>query len=849
MADFWPPFVKTVGHLYEPPAEEPKIAAPGHYRWRGLWHPGLALEYKNSFYPIKKHGLAWITPDKTGGWLGDHAPPQTLVRTDDTMWVGTFCESGNSILEADLDMKKLWGEGRLHLACPKVLAAAGNAVYFIEQGGWLGFAGQQMVMIRVDRKTREAKRILSIAKDDNSAGFQNVQGLVVLGNTAYVADRDANAVVVLDLTANLAGKSEAAVIVRRIPLTQPGRLRIYDNKRLASVSSTSVVWIDLQSDAITPAVTGLQAPMGLAVDTAGNFYVGEMAPVHQVKVFSKDGNPLRTIGKPGEHAIGPFDMQNLESPVGVEVDAQGNVWVVEFNNELKRTSVWDKAGRCINQVLGPTVYGGGGDIDPLDENRFFYNGKEFRRDPATGETRLVNIIWRNDDKSIDRFVPDSTPHNFGGPSPSYPFHRGGKMFFRMWGGFGLGTVTTLFVYDKDRVRPVAAVGKAPKWLSQRCNAAEDASFAWTDRNDDGKVQENEVQFGTVSGGAVWGVRMNENFDVSFSTVAGPFGVSFFRPESFTPQGYPIYRLPTEFKMVPNFKTKDPSTVQAVFNDAHGNAISIAPYLISVSPEGKVNWRYKCRWPGLHAGLSSTSTGTERGVLVSPIRFYGSVQVSDSLGEVICIGSNYGATDLFTADGLYVGRAFLDSRRGEAWSYNQPPTLQEMSHVSLGQEHFGGTFQRVRAADGTAHFRYVISGGGPSATVVEINGLNKVWRFPETPFEVTQTQWAQAGTIRQQRAVEAKEEKRLTVTRTKGLTIDGKAEDWPQNAPTDSPWPTTTRRSTSSTKDVTIAPSSRTPPPAATTSRPSFMATLSMSCCRPIPSSRPIAATPAPATSA
>lgn len=779
LADYWPPFASTAWHLYKPPAEEPRVATPGTYRWRGLWHPGLSLEYKHSFYPIKKHGMAWITPDKTGGWLGDHAPPQTLVRTGDTMWVGTFCEGGNAILEADLDMRKLWGEARLHLACPKVLAADGDAVYFIEQGGWLGFGGQQMAMIRVDRKTREAKRILSIAKDDNSAGFKNVRGFVVRGTTAYIADRDANQLVVVDLAANLAGKGEAVSITKRIPLPQPGRLRVYDANRLACVSANQVVWIDLQGDAITPAVTGLESPMGLAVDTAGNFYVGEEAPLHQVKVFSPEGKLLRTIGKPGPHVIGAFDMDNLESPVGVEVDANGNVWVAECNDELKRTSVWGRDGHCINQVLGPTVYGGGGDVDPLDENRFFYNGKELRRDPATGEIRLVNIIWRNDDRRFDRFVPKSTPHNFGGPSPAYPFHRNGKLFFRMWGGWGLGSVTTLFVYDRDQVRPVAAAGKAPGWLAERFKKEKDSSFAWTDRNDDGEVQDDEVEFGKIAGGAVWGVRMNENFDLSFSTVQGPFGVSFFHPESSTPRGYPVYRLPTEFKMVPNFTTRDPSTVQAVFNDARGNAIAIAPWLISVSPEGKVNWRYKCRWPGLHAGLSSSSTGAEPGVLVAPIRFYGSAQVSDALGEVFCIGSNYGATDLFTTDGLYVGRAFLDSRRGDAWSFNRPPTPEQIKNVSLSQEHFGGTFQRVRAADGTMHDRYVVGANSPAATVVELHGLDRVLRFPETRFTVTEKQWSQAEEIRQRRAVEAKEEKRLTVRKLADITIDGKASDWPE----------------------------------------------------------------------
>lgn len=169
------------------------------------------------------------------------------------------------------------------------------------------------------------------------------------------------------------------------------------------MADRQVVLIDRETYQVTPVVTGLVDPLGLAVDGEGNFYVGEMDPVHQVKVFSRDGKPVRTIGKPGKHAVGTFDPDNLENPSGIDVDAQGNVWVCEFNGNLKRTSVWDAKGRCVNQVLGPTEYGGGGDIDPADGNHFFYRGLEFRRDAKTGEIRLTHITWRDDDERYDRF--------------------------------------------------------------------------------------------------------------------------------------------------------------------------------------------------------------------------------------------------------------------------------------------------------------------------------------------------------------------------------------------------------------------------------------------------------------
>ena len=777
--DFWPPFTRSRPWLYAPPADARTVAEPGHYHWRGLWHTGLPLTYRFSYYPLKQHGLAWITPDKTGGWLGDHAPPQDVIRTGDTMWVGTFCESGDALLEADLDMRKLWGSNRIELACPRVLATAGDFVYYVDQGGWLGSAGQRITMIQVNAKTKAARRFMTVQQGQQEDALKSVEGLAVIGSRAYLADREQNAVVVCNIADNLAGKSEAMQVVQRIPLARPGRLRPYDDQRLAAVCRDGVALLSLDTGAVTPVVTGLTNPLGLAVDGQGRFYVGEMDPVHQVKVFSSAGKLVRTIGKPGKHQVGPFDADNLESPAGLEVDARGNVWVCEFSEEMKRTSVWSPSGHCLNQVIGPTIYGGAGDIDPEDENHLFYRGQEFHRDPQTGAVRLTNLMWRQDDTRYDHFV-ESRPQNFGGPAPAYPFWHGGKLFFRMWGGWGMGEVTTLFVYDQDHVRPVAAVGTIPGWLRERLGpkAVGKQSFAWTDLHGEGKVRSEEVQVGNVTGSAIWGVRMNEDFSVAFSTVVGDVGLCFFRPARLTAQGYPVYALPTEMKMVPNLRVADPSQVQAVMCDQQGNGIALSPYLFSMTPDGVVNWRYKCRWPGLHAGLSATATGTEPGVLVAPLRFYGSGLVNPEVGEVVCVGGNYGTTDLFTADGLYIGRAFGDSRRSDAWAFDSPPTPAQLAKVSLGQEHFGGTFQRVKGADGRYHFLYVVAGGGPSCSVVEQGGLESIHRLAGGQLEVTAEHWAQAERLRQQRAAEVMEPATYTIRRMAPFTVDGKADKWP-----------------------------------------------------------------------
>lgn len=782
--DFWPPFRKTDPFQYQPPADAVPVAPPGNYSWRALAVPELKLEYRGSFYPVKKHGLPWVTADRTGGWLGDHSAPKDAVATGDTVWAGTFCEGGDALLEADRDMKKLWGSNRIQLACVSVLAvddSDGPALYFLDQGGWLSFGGQAMSMIRLDRRTKAARRILTLPTGDpRAAELGEISGLAVTGKRACLALRDRNKILILDLSANLAGKSEDMTVIGEIAYPAPGRIRPYGKNKIAIAGRSQLGVADLASRRVKTIVPDLVNGYGLDVDRAGNFYVGELDPVHQVKVFSPSGQLLRTIGKGGRHQLGVFDPDVLEQPRGIAVDSSGQVWVCEYNSNLKRTSVWDSRGRCVNSVIGPTEYGGSGAVDPRNPGRFFYRGEEIVREPDGGY-RLAGVVWRLDSLLYDAVEPEVRGHNFHGQSPSYPFYRDGRLFFRMWGGFGMGDFSTLFVYDEERrlVRPVAAAGVVQPWMRKKFNLPDsERCFAWTDLNDDGRLHADELATGKLDGlGAVWGVQMNRDFELAFSNVHGDIGIAFFHVDHLTEQGYPVWRIPEAYVPVPRLTAHDPNQVQAVAVDASGNAIGVAPYLFSLSPEGKLNWRYKVRWPGLHSGLSSSAFSTEPGVMIAPLRIWGIVPVNEKVGEVIAIGSNYGVADLFTADGMYIGRSFRDSRSGLAWRFNSEPTSAQLADTSLGQEHFGGTFQRVEDAAGNVHFQYVVGAGGNAASVVELSGLERAERIAGNVFTVTAAMAARSDLLRQKLAAEEFEPKSYTVRRLAGISPDGNLAEW------------------------------------------------------------------------
>lgn len=791
------------------------VLKPGTYTWRGLYVPGLTVTYKHTYFPYPLAHVAWQTPDRTGGWLADHEPPRTLCRAGDHMWLGASAEAGDSIVETDGDANKLWGIDRIWVAIPQEICSDAGYYYGFCEGGWIG---DNQAIIQIDTQTKASRKIFQ-RELPKTTGVQaaGVTGFQVVGTRAFVSVAAANTVQVYDISRGLAGPwrgfgwnvaykqfdDQKPVLLAEIALPSPGRLRKYGSAALVTTSGRDIVTIDLATCAVRKLVAGqLNHPLGLGVDAHGNLYVGEGEPLHQVFGFAPDGRKIATLGKPGRRAIGPFDNDDLEEPYGVEVGPDGRVWVMEHTDFVKRVSLWDPVtGHCVKAVYGPTQYGGGGCIDPADENRLFYKGLEFRRDPKTGTVTLVNMTYRPDSPRYARFSDADYP--------CYAFRTGGRF------GLGKGALwftssmaphghpaLVLWQYKEDHVMPVAAMGSAlalrqafggpvpprsddkawqdPAFLTNEVAGylTDQRFFTWTDLNDDGHVQPAELRFGKLEyegrlltrASASWNWRMNASFVAAAN--AGEGRMVFFVPRGYTSRGYPLYDVPTNTV---------PGTGEALMPDAQGNAIVLGRPLTSVAPDGTVRWRYRNEWPGLHAGHRTTARGDEPGVLIAPTRIWGIVPVNRTLGEVVAFNSNLGCTYLMTADdGLYIDRVFRDQRVGLLWNFPAPPAPEVLAETSLFDEHFGGTFQKVRGADGRDHYEYVC--GKNHASVVELTGLENIRRLAGGSLTVTPDQVAAAQERRQRAALRKAEPKVYTVPRVADGTVvvDGLSPEWPES---------------------------------------------------------------------
>ena len=155
--------------------------------------------------------------------------------------------------------------------------------------------------------------------------------------------------------------------------------------------------------------------------------------------------------------------------------------------------------------------------------------------------------------------------------------------------------------------------------------------------------------------------------------------------------------------------------------------------MSIAPDGKVNFRYRNRWPSLHDSHETTESGRKLGELVGTTRFWGATKLNDDIGEIVCFNSNLGCAYLMTADGIFLAQLMQDQRCGLHWSYAHFPDSDTLKKTSMQDEHFLGEFQRTKF-DGRDALAIVC--GKTHASIIEVGGLEGARRLKGGSFEVT-----------------------------------------------------------------------------------------------------------------
>jgi len=183
----------------------------------------------------------------------------------------------------------------------------------------------------------------------------------------YVADTDNNRVLKFSNTGVMSVISDQVKLPAAVAVTPTGSVYIADtgNNRILSNASGAMNPLALKDALGTPSTSGsslLNSPQGIAVDASGNIFVADtnnnvvrkIDPTGTASIIAGNGFE----GSASENA--PAALAPLRHPVGVAVDAQGNLFIADTdNNRIRKV---DTSGK-ISTVAGTGSEGGSGDDD------------------------------------------------------------------------------------------------------------------------------------------------------------------------------------------------------------------------------------------------------------------------------------------------------------------------------------------------------------------------------------------------------------------------------------------------------------------------------------------------------
>jgi hypothetical protein len=477
----------------------------------------------------------------------------------------------------------------------------------------------------------------------------------------------------------------------------------------------------------------------------------------------------------------------------------------------KRVSVWTTDGAFVKAFYGPPKYGGGGALDPENKNLFYYaddaNGLlEFKLDWKKGTSQLSSVLYRADSDHLK--LPEQGWS--GGAAPQSALYREEKgalfgrrkqrYFTQCFNGQPTGGSSPVFIFRDmgGRIRPVAAAGVANRWplLKEmmfkpfwprgvdvgaqdpgRDSGKNMAFFIWSDLNDDGQAQPNEVMFRQGSSG---GVTVMPDFSFCVAHIGDQ--AMRYSPVGFTTQGVPLYDVCKAQVLAEGVIPATTSGGSQALVDPDGNSVvtlGARPFLASSLCGGKnggMSWSYPSLWPGLHASHEAPKP-EHLGELIGTTRLLGGFvnPKGSEVGPLWCINGNMGNAYLFTSDGLFVATLFEDSRIGKAW---QSPTARRgvsLKGISPGDEHFWPTINQ--SADGQVYLVY----NKEACALVKIEGLETLRRLAADNVNVTADGLKKIQAYQVTREEKRKLEQgagRLTVpVQAAAPRVDGNLDDW------------------------------------------------------------------------
>jgi hypothetical protein len=538
--------------------------------------------------------------------------------------------------------------------------------------------------------------------------------------------------------------------------------------------------------------TDLKKPACIGVSPDGaRIAVGD-SEAKTVFVFDNTGKITTRIGGIGPRKTGPWDPHTVDQPSSVTIDKLGKIWVSEKTYTPKRITRYSADGKFEKEFLGPPHYGGGGAIDPALKT-FWYEACEYEVDFAKGTTRLKNLNDVMSDPNSP--APDVSAYSYTGIGR--PIFTNGHRYISDRGG----TVICLFDEGQKKWTPASVMGNAQNaqfliradkpwrdhWLKQDLS---DSSFIWSDLNEDGIGQIEEVQL--FKNADVMGGMKGKPFDRAYWGNLGGQDLTFWgrsarlTPTRFTPKGVPVFEKakiqPFDYaSLAPTYLANQVSGMAA--KPSFGNASMVArdgslvvetqPYL--VRPDltilgGPVKEKPSEYVPKILGKI-----------LNNPLGFVGSAPTKSPVGEVAVVNGDNGQWYLWSVQNGVLLDEFFTGTKGGFSGLTDPKRGMDITDYKQDFETFSGYF--TAALDGKY---YVIAGRGHFG-LSRLEGIDEI-QVIKKPVTITPEAFAANTQLRPQIAGGAadkkgkKKQKRelklpSLAKRVKAFQLDGDLAEW------------------------------------------------------------------------
>ena len=463
---------------------------------------------------------------------------------------------------------------------------------------------------------------------------------------------------------------------------------------------------------------GLSDPRDVAVGPRG-YYVTDLGWPNRLVVISRDGRILDTYGQRGGFN-GTVSAEKLYIPLGLDVDSEGNIFLAEYHLYRLLNLNPDLS---VRQTIAGGLYAENVCVDRQDPTRMYAlvgydlsSLREFEFDYEIGVWNW-NRFWL-----LDSQHPTRTVWGFNVCGSKLWTIAGQRLYYNVFKS------VRVFNIKGDDLRPVA-------WLGGRFRITDTEGQTvpfqgnwplWTDRNNDGLAQENEVSY--LPEAKKWHKQPHIQFSVDGDIAADGtiyYGNFALPLEEIDANGVPNYSWETAEVVGPDFANMPPNSIRegVAIDEEKNRYFSLQYHDGNASTQPGVSLKLGGHWARntIDAKLEKWSPDDRRLWRIGsratgycyPGEFYHPSGI-DYAGGYVFVNDEPGIVHIYDPDGLFVAMLLKDPFRnkirpvyysegrlplmsptvGEFWQMDTFVHPQTGRTYIVCQSHEGGGWMRI-----------------------------------------------------------------------------------------------------------------------------------------------------------